>query len=874
MLDLAVVRHPGQAAVTDNQPIEVGVKFRSEVAGWITGIRFYKGAANTGTHVGHLWASDGTPLGSATFSSETASGWQQVDFAAPVAIAANTTYIASYHSEGYFAIDSGYFTSTGVDAPPLHALQAGVDGPNGVYRYGASGFPVGGSAANYWVDVAFATEIDTTPPTITGHTPLSNATNVATTTGVTATFDEPMDAATIDQTSFTLRASGAGFDVPATVTYAGTTATLDPIVDLAPFTTYDVTVAGSVADVSGNPLGSPATWSFTTGATTLSLIDTTVADFGAGSTGANTYVSDTAGGEVILAPTVGAEFNGTELPGGWSAKQPPWVTGGTATVAGGSLSIDGTMAGTTATFGPGHSLEFVATFSAQPFQHVGFVADLDFNDPWAIVSTGNAGSGVFARTSSNPGGVSLGTGLLGSPHRYRIDWTAGGFDFSVDGTLVTTIPFATSGPMLVGASDAILGTPLVVDWIHMTPYPASGTFTSRVLDAGAPADWGTLDATSLTPTGTGIAFEVRAGDTPTPDGSWSGFVSVADGADIPGTSRYLQYRAVLTSTDGLLTPTVYSVTVAFQEVPETPAAPPKNDFDGDGKSDILWRNTGNGQNYVWFMDGATRTSSDPTQQLSDQTWQVKGTGDFDGDGKSDIVWRNTGTGQVYVWLMNGTTASSQFVGTLASPDWTIVGTGDFDGDGKSDILWRNTNNGQNYVWFMDGATRTSSDPTQQLSDQTWQVKGTGDFDGDGKSDIVWRNTGTGQVYVWLMNGTTASSQFVGTLSDPDWTIVGTGDFDGDGKSDILWRNTGNGQNYVWFMDGATRTSSDPTQQLSDQTWEVRGTGDFDGDGKSDILWRNTGTGQVYVWLMNGTTASSQPVGTLSDPAWVIVGYDG
>ena len=101
-----------------------------------------------------------------------------------------------------------------------------------------------------------------------------------------------------------------------------------------------------------------------------------------------------------------------------------------------------------------------------------------------------------------------------------------------------------------------------------------------------------------------------------------------------------------------------------------------------------------------------------------------------------------------------------------------MGTGDFDGDGKSDILWRNTNNGQNYVWFMDGATRTSSDPTQQLSDQTWVVRGTGDFDGDGKSDIVWRNTGTGQVYVWLMNGTTASSQFVGTLSDPDWTIVG------------------------------------------------------------------------------------------------------
>ena len=91
------------------------------------------------------------------------------------AIAA-TDHIASYHSEGYFAIDSGFFTSAGVDTPPLHALQAGgPNGPNGVYRYGTSGFPCG-SAANYWVDVAFVTEIDTTAPTITGRTPAPNAT--------------------------------------------------------------------------------------------------------------------------------------------------------------------------------------------------------------------------------------------------------------------------------------------------------------------------------------------------------------------------------------------------------------------------------------------------------------------------------------------------------------------------------------------------------------------------------------------------------------------------------------------------------------------------------------------------------------------------
>ena len=313
------------------------------------------------------------------------------------------------------------------------------------------------------------------------------------------------------------------------------------------------------------------TVSLTVNSTALGVTDTTVADFGAGTTGGSTYVADTSGGEVILAPTVGAEFGGTSLPGGWSVKPVPWQTGGTATVGGGSLSVDAQMAATTATFGPGHSLDFVATFSGQPFQHVGFVANLDFDSPWAIVSTGSAGSGVLARTSDNPTGVSLGTGLLGSAHRYRIDWTATGFAFSVDGVLVTTLPFATSGPMLVGASDANSGTPLGVDWIRLSPYPASGAFTSRVIDAGGPAAWGTFDATLASPAGTGIAFEVRTGNSPTPDGTWSGFTSLASGADVPGSSRYIQYRATLSSTDSSVTPSLASVAIGY--VAATNAAP-------------------------------------------------------------------------------------------------------------------------------------------------------------------------------------------------------------------------------------------------------------------------------------------------------------
>lgn len=141
-------------------PVEVGVKFRSDVSGAITGIRFYKGSGNTGTHTGSLWSASGSLLATGTFTNETASGWQTLLFSSPVQISANTTYVASYHSSGFYALNWGYFSNQGANNAPLHALQNGVDGPNGVMTYDSSGgqFPAySGNANNFWVDVLFTT---------------------------------------------------------------------------------------------------------------------------------------------------------------------------------------------------------------------------------------------------------------------------------------------------------------------------------------------------------------------------------------------------------------------------------------------------------------------------------------------------------------------------------------------------------------------------------------------------------------------------------------------------------------------------------------------------------------------------------------------
>lgn len=162
---------PSVISSADNSAVELGVKFRSDVNGYITGIRFYKGAANTGTHVGNLWNTSGTLLASATFRNETASGWQQINFAVPVAITANTVYVASYHTNvGAYSDDQGYFASTGFDNAPLHVPSSGTAGGNDVYQYGsASAFPTQSySSSNYWVDVLFVsgTSGSTTAPVI------------------------------------------------------------------------------------------------------------------------------------------------------------------------------------------------------------------------------------------------------------------------------------------------------------------------------------------------------------------------------------------------------------------------------------------------------------------------------------------------------------------------------------------------------------------------------------------------------------------------------------------------------------------------------------------------------------------------------------
>jgi hypothetical protein len=259
---------PATAATSDTKAVELGVKFTADSAGFVNGIRFFKGAGNTGVHVGSLWSSTGTLLARATFTSETAGGWQQVNFDAPVPVSAGTTYVASYYAPaGRYALNFNYFNLPFANAP----LRAPA-GTNGVYRY-ANGpvFPnLSNGASNYWVDVVYDTQIrpDGVAPTITGLSPAEGATGAESRGDITATFTEALDAATVTGATFSLRNS-TGSLVPASVGWDGPArrAVLTTSTALAPDATYTATVrggAGGMADRSGNVLAESRSWSFTT----------------------------------------------------------------------------------------------------------------------------------------------------------------------------------------------------------------------------------------------------------------------------------------------------------------------------------------------------------------------------------------------------------------------------------------------------------------------------------------------------------------------------------------------------------------------------------------------------------------------------------
>ncbi len=239
-----------------------------------------------------------------------------------------------------------------------------------------------------------------------------------------------------------------------------------------------------------------------------------------------------------------------------------------------------------------------------------------------------------------------------------------------------------------------------------------------------------------------------------------------------------------------------------------------NDLDGDGKSDILWRDS-SGNAALWIMDGITKSSGHLLGKVS-TSWKIKDTGDFDGDGKVDILWRDS-SGNVALWLMDGATKLSGNLLGKVSTSWKIQAAADFDGDGKADILWRDTS-GNAALWLMDGATKLSGNLLGKVS-TSWKIQTAADCDGDAKADILWRDT-SGNTALWLMDGATKRSGTQLGKVGTSWKIMGAGDYDSDGNADVLWRNT-DGSVSIWLMDGVTRRDESGLVDSTSSSWSIK-----------------------------------------------------
>ncbi len=262
-----------------------------------------------------------------------------------------------------------------------------------------------------------------------------------------------------------------------------------------------------------------------------------------------------------------------------------------------------------------------------------------------------------------------------------------------------------------------------------------------------------------------------------------------------------------------------------------------SDFNNDGEADILWRNT-SGALSVWTMNGSTVASaafvtSGGSVIAPDASWSVAGVGDFNHNGASDILWRNT-NGATSIWYMNGASISSSSsllsggVPVNPDPSWSVAGIGDFNGDGCADILWRSVS-GATALWTVNGTNITSSASLTSGGvavnpDPSWSVAGIGDFNGDNIADVLWRNA-NGSLSEWLMNGSAIvgsaapTSNGVAVSPDASWHVVEVGDFSGDGRSDVLWRNN-SGLVVEWLMNGSQIASSTSLAN-PDASWTVQ-----------------------------------------------------
>ena len=270
-----------------------------------------------------------------------------------------------------------------------------------------------------------------------------------------------------------------------------------------------------------------------------------------------------------------------------------------------------------------------------------------------------------------------------------------------------------------------------------------------------------------------------------------------------------------------------------------------NDLNADGTSDILLRNTTNGQWRMFTMENMIPTSQSNLVLWANQNWVYQDMADYDADGDTDVLMRNSTDGNWRLFTVQDGAIISNTAPTLwRNQDYIYQGSADFDADGDADILLRNNTTGFYRLFTVqDGAIIGSTTLATLWHNSLWGYAGTGDFDGDGDADILLRNSDTGDWRVFTIqdNAITGSHGF-NLYKALTWTLQGIADYDKDGDADVLMRDI-NGYWQIFAVQNGQVINSSVIYLWQNTAWVTQSAQhDLDGDGDADVLLRNSSTG--------------------------------
>nr|WP_010133609.1 leucine-rich repeat domain-containing protein [Microbulbifer agarilyticus] len=283
--------------------------------------------------------------------------------------------------------------------------------------------------------------------------------------------------------------------------------------------------------------------------------------------------------------------------------------------------------------------------------------------------------------------------------------------------------------------------------------------------------------------------------------------------------------------------------------PWNPASKPrsgtiKNDFDGDGDSDLFLREVLGGSWRMFELDNGSVVNSAYIALYANLNWEFQAAGDFDGDGDSDVLMRDVVAGSWRIFeLEDGGITSTSYISLFANLAWEFKASGDFDGDGDADVLMRHSESGSWRLFEFQNGNVISKSYISLYANLELSLKAAGDIDGDGDTDVLMRNSVDGRWWLFeVESGNVVRTASIPLFAAPNWQLQATGDFDGDGDSDVLLRDADSGSWRLFTMTNGGVDSPIYIPLYASLAWQLQAAGDFDGDGDADLLMRSTQDG--------------------------------